>query len=201
MGLGLSQGHRRRASQGLAEQGGHAGPTMQGHAGPCRAMQGQPCRAMQGLLAGPGPCRATQGHTGSQGPGPQGFPGPPRVDFFGLGFRTQGHTGDRVQGVRAGQPSSAAPLAGALASKARPQPPTFLIPPRQQRSIPGHGIQMGFFLITPLYDAKRKGAVLVNRGWVPRSWEDDIEMLQKSCPGQVRRGRAGSVCWPLGLKP
>ncbi|KAL6755448.1 SURF1 family-domain-containing protein [Haematococcus lacustris] len=42
------------------------------------------------------------------------------------------------------------------------------------RSIPGRGIQSGYFLITPLYQPDRKGAVLVNRGWVPGSWLDDI---------------------------
>ncbi|GAX79436.1 hypothetical protein CEUSTIGMA_g6877.t1 [Chlamydomonas eustigma] len=53
------------------------------------------------------------------------------------------------------------------------------------RNVPGIGIQSGYLLITPLYDAKRKGAILVNRGWVPRSWEKDIRLLQQSSKGEA----------------
>ncbi len=31
----------------------------------------------------------------------------------------------------------------------------------------------------------RKGTVLVNRGWVPGSWEGETTTLQRSCPGDV----------------
>ncbi|KAF5838164.1 SURF1 family-domain-containing protein [Dunaliella salina] len=46
------------------------------------------------------------------------------------------------------------------------------------RSLPGLGIQNGYFLITPLYDPVRQGAVLVNRGWVPKSWNENIEKVE-----------------------
>jgi len=52
------------------------------------------------------------------------------------------------------------------------------------RSLPGHGMQSGYFLITPLYDPVRKGAVLVNRGWVPASWLDDIAAVSKAYDAQ-----------------
>lgn len=58
---------------------------------------------------------------------------------------------------------------------------TIFVGPRP-RSIPGAGIQSGYLLVTPLYDAARKGTVMVNRGWVPRSWEGDIEALRKTSP-------------------
>ncbi|KAG1674215.1 hypothetical protein FOA52_013835 [Chlamydomonas sp. UWO 241] len=51
------------------------------------------------------------------------------------------------------------------------------------RSIPGMGIQLGFLVVTPLYDAKKNRAVLVNRGWVPSSWQDDVAALEGSVPG------------------
>lgn len=48
------------------------------------------------------------------------------------------------------------------------------------RSVPGMGVQSGYFLITPLFDPVKKGAVLVNRGWVPASWLDDINAISKA---------------------
>mmetsp|Transcript_15327 Transcript_15327/g.26553 ORF Transcript_15327/g.26553 Transcript_15327/m.26553 type:complete len:402 (+) Transcript_15327:24-1229(+) len=54
------------------------------------------------------------------------------------------------------------------------------------RSIPGYGIQSGYFLITPLYDPTRKGAVMLNRGWVPSSWEDNMEKLTTAHDAQPR---------------
>lgn len=39
------------------------------------------------------------------------------------------------------------------------------------RSIPGQGIQQGYLMVTPMLAADRKGAVLINRGWVPKSWK------------------------------
>lgn len=56
------------------------------------------------------------------------------------------------------------------------------------RSVPGQGIQSGYLLITPLYDPKRNGAIMVNRGWVPRSWEGDLGALQRSAPGPAGAG-------------
>uniref|UniRef100_A0A7S3QKM8 SURF1-like protein n=1 Tax=Dunaliella tertiolecta TaxID=3047 RepID=A0A7S3QKM8_DUNTE len=56
------------------------------------------------------------------------------------------------------------------------------------RSLPGLGIQNGYFLITPLYDPTRKGAVLVNRGWVPASWNEDIGKVEAAWDAGAQSG-------------
>ncbi|MEW5311247.1 MAG: hypothetical protein WDW38_002979 [Sanguina aurantia] len=47
------------------------------------------------------------------------------------------------------------------------------------KSLPGLGIQSGYLLITPIYDEARKCVAMVNRGWVPKSWKDDVEAISK----------------------
>lgn len=72
------------------------------------------------------------------------------------------------------------------------------------RSIPGQGVQSGFILVTPLYDTRRNGAVMVNRGWVPRSWEGDLSALEKSAPSgsgstPLKKGHAPARVTVVGV--
>ncbi|EFJ39905.1 hypothetical protein VOLCADRAFT_100411 [Volvox carteri f. nagariensis] len=42
-------------------------------------------------------------------------------------------------------------------------------------SVPESGIQAGYLVVTPMVSADRKGVVLVNRGWVPKTWKEEAE--------------------------